>query len=211
MTDSREEGERGTADATANEAQQESASEVTEQGNGADSDPAASTARRGGEDAGEEGAGDPDEVERLRSELNELNDRHLRLAAEFDNFRRRSRSQMGESGIRAQAALVEKLLDVLDDFDRVSSMDPDQATVASVLEGVELVERKLHRTLEDAGLEAIDPEDEPFDPNSMEAILRESAESEEEDETVSRVLQRGFRFRGHLVRPARVGVRKYEA
>lgn len=207
MTDSREEGERGTADATANEAQQESASEVAEQGTGTDSDPASSTVLRGGE----EGAGEPDEVERLRSELNELNDRHLRLAAEFDNFRRRSRSQMGESGIRAQAALVEKLLDVLDDFDRVSSMDPDQATVASVLEGVELVERKLHRTLEDAGLEAIDPEDEPFDPNSMEAILRESAESEEEDDTVSRVLQRGFRFRGHLVRPARVGVRKYEA
>lgn len=158
-----------------------------------------------------EGAGlEPDEAERLRTELNELNDRHLRLAAEFDNFRRRSQSQMGQSGLRAQASLVEKLLDVLDDFDRISELDQEKASVESVLEGVELVERKLHRVLTDAGLEPIDPEGEPFDPNAMEAMLKEPTDRPEEDETVGRVLQRGFRFRGQLVRPARVSVRKHD-
>lgn len=157
-----------------------------------------------------DGENGEDEVERLRQELESLNDRHLRLAAEFDNFRRRSHSEMGQSGTRAQAALVAELLDVLDDLERVTSLEPEEATVASVLEGVELVERKLHRTLEEAGLESIDAQDGPFDPNSMEAMMKEPAESEEEDETVARVLQKGFHFKGHLVRPARVSVRKYE-
>lgn len=151
-----------------------------------------------------------EEVDRLQGELNALNDRHLRLAAEFDNFRRRSHNQLGESSVRAQASLVAKLLDVVDDFDRVTALDPETATVDSVLEGVELVERKLRRVLDDAGLEPIDPVGQPFDPNSMEAIMRESASSQKEDETVGTVLQRGYSFRGHLVRPARVSVRKHD-
>lgn len=166
-------------------------------------------------EAGDSGASQGSEIEhdeagRLRSELSELNDRHLRLAAEFDNFRRRSQSQMGQSGVRAQASLVEKLLDVLDDFDRISGLDREKASVESVLEGMELVERKLHRVLIDAGLEPLDPEGEPFDPNSMEAMLKEPTDQPEEDDTVGQVLQRGFRFRGQLVRPARVSVRKHD-
>jgi len=149
-------------------------------------------------------------VERLEEELAALNDRHLRLAAEFDNFRRRSQSQLGETGTRAQAALVSTLVDILDDFERVTSLDPEQATVESVLEGVKLVEQKLHRALEEAGLEPIEAEAAPFDPNTMEAMMKEPTDAEEEDETVARVLQRGFRFKGHLVRPARVSVRKYD-
>jgi molecular chaperone GrpE len=160
---------------------------------------------------GEEGPGNGEaQVERLQAQLEDLNDRHLRLAAEFENFRRRSQTEMGQSGIRAQAALVERLLEVLDDFERMSSIDPDQATVESVLEGVDLVERKFHRILEDAGLERIEAEDSAFDPNSMEAMMREPADSAEDDDTVARVLQSGFRFRGQLVRPARVSVRKHE-
>ncbi len=170
--------------------------------------------------AGNDAAGSPhdqaqddethQEVERLEEELAALNDRHLRLAAEFDNFRRRSQSQLGETGTRAQAALVSTLVDILDDFERVTSLDPEQATVESVLEGVKLVEQKLHRALEEAGLEPIEAEAAPFDPNTMEAMMKEPTDAEEEDETVARVLQRGFRFKGHLVRPARVSVRKYD-
>lgn len=183
------------------EASQDLPAQETEAAVAADADEA---------DASAEGADEPSEVDRLQAELDALNDRHLRLAAEFDNFRRRSHSQLGESGVRAQATLVGRLLDVVDDLERVSSLDPEAATAASVVEGVELVERKLHRVLSDAGLEPIDPEGEPFDPNSMEAMLMEPTTSPEEDDTVGQVLQRGFRFRGHLVRPARVSVRKFE-
>lgn len=153
---------------------------------------------------------DPEEADALRRELETLNDRHLRLAAEFDNFRRRSQAELGSSGVRAQAALVAELLDVLDDFHRVTSVDPEGATVETVLEGVGMIERKLNRVLAEAGLEPIAPEGEPFDPNVMEAMARVPTESPEEDDTVAQVLQPGFRFKDRLVRPARVTVRKVD-
>ena len=150
------------------------------------------------------------QVEELRGELEQLNDRHLRLAAEFDNYRRRSQAQLVQSGLRAQADLVSSLLDALDDFGRVTSVDPETATVESVLEGIALVERKLFQLLEDAGLEELDPTGSTFDPNVMEAMARAPAGSQEEDDTVEEVFQKGFRFGGQLVRPARVSVRKFE-
>jgi molecular chaperone GrpE len=166
------------------------------------------------EELSDAGAGDePGEsaqVQELRQELEYVNDRHLRLAAEFDNYRRRAQTQLAESGVRAQAELVGRLLDVLDDLRRVTMVDPGSASVESVLEGVSLLERKLLQTLEDAGLEELDPVGEPFDPNFMEALARSPTESEEEDDSVDSVFQLGFRFRGQLVRPARVSVRKYE-
>jgi molecular chaperone GrpE len=163
-------------------------------------------------DANDAAENDPtaQELERLQSELDVLNDRHLRLAAEFENFRRRSHSELGQSGTRAQAQLVGRLVEVLDDFERFETLDLERATVESVMEGMDLVGRKLHQTLQEAGLEELEPVGEPFDPQIMEAMLRETAESEEEDDIVSRVLQRGFRFRGHLVRPARVSVLKHD-
>ncbi len=160
-------------------------------------------------ETGPEGAPDP-ETERLAREIAALRDQHLRLAAEFDNYRKRSQLQLGESSTRAQAVLASGLLDVLDDFDRVVAFDRESATFESVLEGITLVQRKLRQFLEGMGLEEIDPAGAPFDPNFMEAMLRVEASSEEEDDTVGQVFQRGFRFRGHLLRPARVSVRKLE-
>lgn len=165
-----------------------------------------------GIDEEEEASAEPgdDELAELRGELDALNDRHLRLAAEFENFRRRSQTELGESGTRAQARLIGSLADVLDDLERLSALDPEQATSESVIEGMTLVNRKARRILEEAGLEVIDPEGEIFDPESMEAMLREAAESEDDDDLVSQVLQKGLRFRGHLVRPARVSVLKFD-
>ncbi|TVP55638.1 MAG: nucleotide exchange factor GrpE [Gemmatimonadales bacterium] len=146
----------------------------------------------------------------FETELAEMRDRHLRLAAEFENYRKRTREELGQSGTRAQAALIGSLLDVLDDFDRLVGIDTDGVSAESVLEGVQLVERKLKRALADSGVETLEPHGEPFDPEVMEAVMRESAESEEEDDTVSRVLQKGVIFKGHLVRPARVSVLKLD-
>ena len=149
-------------------------------------------------------------LEKLRSELQSLTDRHLRLAAEFENYRRRSRTELAESGGRAQARLIAALLEALDDLGSVAALDPEVTPSASVLEGIGLVERKLFHTLEEAGLEEIDALGAPFDPNLMEAMARAPADSEQEDDTVDQVLQKGFRFGGQLVRPARVSVRKFE-
>ena len=146
----------------------------------------------------------------LAAELAELHDRHVRLVAEFENYRKRTREELISSGSRAQAALVGSLLDVFDDFQRMHELVPDQATVASVLEGVELVDRKLQRVLAEAGLELVEPVGEVFDPERMEAVARVPVVDPEEDDRVDQVFQRGVVFKGHLVRPARVAVRKVD-
>src|SRR5690606_18616201 len=115
------------------------------------------------------------DLDRLQAEFDQLNDRHLRLAAEFTNYRRRADGERTEAWARAQADLVRRFLDVLDDLQRVSGLDPaDEAvSVESIVEGVDLVERKFLRALQDAGAELVDPaEGETFDPMAMEAMMR---------------------------------------
>lgn len=148
------------------------------------------------------------ELERLRSEVSELNDRHLRLAAEFDNYRRRSRAELDVSRARAQADLVADFLEVLDDLERVRDLDSEATTVDALLEGVEMVERKFVKVLDGAGVEAIDPQGEDFDPEFMEAMATVPADSEDDDDRVHQVFQKGYRLDGHLIRPARVSVLK---
>jgi molecular chaperone GrpE len=161
-------------------------------------------------------AGTPEEAisdelrEELR-ELEELRDRHLRLAAEFDNFRRRTRRELLESRETAQADLTTRLLDALDDLTRVADTPADSTTTQALHEGVELVERKLLKALTDAGMEAINPIGERFDPNVHEGLFTEETDDPEQDERVARVVSIGYRFGGRLLRPAGVGVFQHDS
>jgi molecular chaperone GrpE len=149
------------------------------------------------------------EMAALRTEFEGLNDRHLRLAAEFNNYRRRVEQERLDTWGRAQADLLAKLLDVLDDLQRVAGLDLTNATMEGIMEGIDLVERKFTRVLADVGLEIIDPVGAAFDPAVMEAMMRQPAESEDDDDRVAQVFQKGYRLKGQLVRPARVGVYKH--
>ncbi len=144
----------------------------------------------------------------LREELASLNDRHLRLAAEFTNYRRRVEQERAALWGRAQGDLVEKLLGVLDDLQRVAGLDLSNATVEAILEGIDLVDRKFERILADAGVEVVDPAGERFDPQTMEAMMRVPTESEEEEDRVAMVFEKGYILHGQLLRPARVSVLK---
>lgn len=146
----------------------------------------------------------------LARELSELRDRHLRLAAEYDNYRRRAERERGENRDRAQAEVVKRFLDVLDDMQRIAHYTPDTASAEALLEGAQMVERKFLRALEAAGMEAIDAEGQPFNPEFHEALTTVPTESRDEDHTVADVYQKGYTFRGTLLRPARVRVKKYE-
>ena len=143
-----------------------------------------------------------------RRKLQELEDKHLRLVAEFTNYRRRTEQERLSSWGRAQADLITKFLEVLDDLSRVAELDLGNATVEAIMEGIDLVEKKFGRILEDAGVETIDPLGLPFDPQTMEAITRMPAETPEQDDTVAMVMQRGYALEGTLMRPARVAVYK---
>lgn len=143
------------------------------------------------------------------SELQQLRDRFLRLAAEFDNYRKRTERERAEHSVRAQGRLVQEMLDAIDDLERVADYTAETTTVEALLEGVQMVERKLLRALESAGLELVEARGERFDPEVHEALMTAATEHEHEDDTVGEVFQKGYRFQGHLLRPARVQVRKH--
>ncbi len=147
---------------------------------------------------------------RLEQELKELKDRHLRVAAEYENFRKRTSRERSETWSRAQADVVTNILDALDDLGRVSDLDASVASSEDVIKGVELVERKLIRELTGAGLERVGAQDDVFDPNQHEAIGSLPAQTPEEDQTVGMVVQIGYRFGGALLRPAKVQVRMWQ-
>lgn len=133
-----------------------------------------------------------------------------RLAAEFDNYRKRVERERTEVWIRAQAQLMERLLEPLDDLQRIADFDPATTPSAALHEGAEMVEKKFLRAMEAAGLETIDDAaGKPFDPTVHEALTTVPAEREDEDDTVAQVYQKGYRFKGVLLRPARVVVKKH--
>jgi molecular chaperone GrpE len=143
--------------------------------------------------------------DRLEEDLAELRDRHLRLAAEFDNYRKRSSRERAELADRAQASFVAKLLDVLDDLDRLVASDPT-TPLPALREGLSAVDRKLWKELQDAGVERIDPMGTPFDPALHEAVSTTPAPNRVDEQMVSATFQPGYLFKGTLVRPARVQV-----
>ena len=143
-------------------------------------------------------------VEALQSELEDSRNRHLRLAADFENYKKRTRQEMEDSRTYATASLVETLLPVLDDFNRILEHVPDGVD-GNWLKGVNLTASKLDEVLRSAGVEPIDAIGQPFDPSQHEAIGSEESAEHPED-TVVLEIRRGYRMGDRVVRPALVKV-----
>jgi molecular chaperone GrpE len=150
------------------------------------------------------------DTDALQRDLAAASEKHLRLAAEFDNYRRRNERERADAWGRAQSELAKNLLDPIDDLERVAHHAAGEVNYQALLEGVQLVEKKLRSSLTAAGLEFIDAAGAAFDPKTMEAVAMVPTDVPEEDDTVSDVFQRGYSFKGQLLRPARVRVKKYE-
>jgi molecular chaperone GrpE len=144
-------------------------------------------------------------IRRLERELEQARDQHLRLAAEFDNYRKRVAKERSELTDRAEATLVGRLLDAIDDMDRLTATMNNMPSEA-LREAVSLVDRKFWKQLGSAGLERIDPVGATFDPSQHEAVSIVPPPSPEQDHQVSATFQIGYRYKGALVRPARVQV-----
>jgi molecular chaperone GrpE len=136
-------------------------------------------------------------------------DRYLRLAAEYDNYRKRVAKERQDAGTRAQADLVRHLVEALDDVARFAHIDPTTTDASTVVQGVDMVEKKLLKALGAAGLEIISPVGETFDPALHEAVATEPTSAKEDDHVVSRVYQPGYLFKSQLLRPARVVVKQW--
>jgi molecular chaperone GrpE len=169
----------------------------------------------GSDGAAEEGGDETavavdDRLAELEREITLERDKYLRLAAEFDNFRKRMMKERTEAEGRGQGELVRHMLDALDDIARFAHVDPDVTDSKTLVEGVAMVEKKLDKSLRAAGLHTVNPKGEKFDPSLHEAVATEPASTKDEDGTVSQVYQVGYTFKGQMLRPARVVVRQYQ-
>lgn len=154
------------------------------------------------EASGEARAGkkDPKDVQ-----IEELQDRLKRQMAEFDNFRKRTekeKSSMYEIGARD---IIEKILPVLDNFERGLASVPEDLKGSSFAEGVEMIYKQFVKTLEDAGVEAIEALGQQFDPNLHNAVMHVDDDSFGENE-ISQELQKGYKYRKTVVRHSMVQV-----
>ena len=144
----------------------------------------------------------PDALGALQAERDELFGRVQRLAADFDNFRKRAAREQADTIARANERLVKELLPVLDDLGRALEAAAGHEE-AKLEEGVQLVHRSLVALLEREGLAEIET-DGRFDPYVHEALL--SQPSEQEEGAVLQVVQPGYRLGDRVLRPARVVV-----
>lgn len=143
-----------------------------------------------------------DERDRLIAEKSELQDRLLRARAEFENARRRAERERSEFLQFASMELVKEMLPILDDFERALKVETADREYSR---GVELIYQRLFESLKKMGLEPIETKGAHFDPNVHQAVERVQT-SEAEDMSVLGEFQRGYNFRGKLLRPSMVKV-----
>ena len=142
------------------------------------------------------------DVDALQADRDQLFDRLQRLAAEFDNFRKRNAREQAAFAERANERLVKELIPILDDLGRALEAAADHEE-AKLEDGVRLVHRALSDLLQKQGLEEIET-DGQFDPHVHEALL--SQPSAAEDGSVIEVVQKGYKLGDKVLRPARVVV-----
>jgi molecular chaperone GrpE len=140
--------------------------------------------------------------DQLLMETAELQDRLLRACADFDNARRRAERERSEYLQSAAADLVKGLLPILDDFERALKVETADRNYAK---GVELIYQRLSETLKKTGLEPIETAGRQFDPNLHQAVERVQTD-EAADQAILGEFQRGYNFKGKLLRPAMVRV-----
>jgi molecular chaperone GrpE len=140
----------------------------------------------------------------LRSQLDEARNQHLRLAADFANFRKRSRQAELEIAQQATAALAARLLPVLDEGERALEQVPEGVD-ENWLKGVRLTFQKLRDALATVGVRPIEATGEDFDPRLHEAVGSEES-SQHPEGTVVRELRRGYRIGDQVLRPSLVNL-----
>ena len=141
--------------------------------------------------------------EKYEAELAEKDNRYLRLQADFENFRRRTRQEKEELAAVVTQNLLKDLLPFLDNFERALAAENSDAE--SLRAGVEMMYKQLVEALKKEGLEYIETKGKPFDPNFHQAVMRVE-DAEKEDGEIVAELQKGYMVKGRVVRPSMVQV-----
>ena len=145
----------------------------------------------------------------LTKELAEAKDRMLRLQADFDNFRKRTQKEKEDWYKYASAGIMEKLLPVLDNFERaLLAINVKNEEAQGIRDGVDMIYRQLTEILDKEGLEPITAVGEIFDPNLHEALMQVPAEKGQQEGQITEELRRGYRFKDRVIRHTMVKVAK---
>jgi len=145
------------------------------------------------------------QIEELRAQVNEYQDKHLRSVAEFSNYRKRQERLREQQTWRVKSRVIKRLLDPLDDFQRALRVLPDEYANSDWIKGILLIEQKLWSLLSEWQVEPIEAVGKPFDPNSHDALIREPSDEHPEG-TVSEELKTGYMMENQVLRPAVVKV-----
>jgi molecular chaperone GrpE len=146
-----------------------------------------------------------EELEQAKQARDEYYNRMLRIQADLENFRRRSRQELEQLTLFAGEDLMKKILPVLDSLERAISCFTEKSDNSSWQEGVDLTLKQFQGILKSEGLEVVPALNEPFDPQIHDAVFQEPREQVTEP-TVIEEMQKGYRYKGKLLRPALVKV-----
>ncbi len=146
------------------------------------------------------------ELDKIKAELAEANDKFLRLYSEFDNFKRRSTKERIELMQNAGQEIIKALLPVVDDFQRQEKYFKPDTDVTTLKEGVDLIHNKLTSILQNKGLSAIESLGKEFDTDFHEAITKIPAPSEDLKGKVVDEIEKGYVLNGKVIRFAKVVV-----
>jgi molecular chaperone GrpE len=141
-----------------------------------------------------------------KAKIEELNDKHLRLYAEFDNYRKRTIKERIELSKNAAAELITAFLPILDDYERAISAIPDEEATRAIKEGIILIYNKYKGILTKNGLEEIKSLGEVFNTDLHEAIAKVPAKSDEQKGKIVDLVQKGYYLNGVVLRFAKVVV-----
>lgn len=145
------------------------------------------------------------EIESLKKQSDDFNNRLLRTQADFDNFRKRTNKEKADSRKFRAQDLVSDMLEIVDNFQRALAVETVSEEGQSLKKGMEMLLSKLENALKKEGVEEIPSLHQPFDPNVHQAVMQEES-SEHESGTVIQVLQSGYTLNGRVIRPAMVKV-----
>ncbi|MER2262570.1 MAG: nucleotide exchange factor GrpE [Psychrobacillus sp.] len=146
-----------------------------------------------------------DELTLVKQQLEEEQDRLVRLRADFENYKRRvQKDKEADYKYRAQS-LLNDLLPVLDNLERALAVEATTEEAISLTKGVDMVYRSLVAAVEKEGLESVESEGKPFDPNLHHAVMQENDETQDSG-IVLQELQKGYKLKDRILRPAMVKV-----
>ena len=154
------------------------------------------------QNADEKEAAEPDARD---AKIEELQNRLLRLQADFDNFRRRNASEREQLSSFVTAEVVAKFLSVLDNFVRAEKSVANAQDVSGVAEGMEKIRRQFEQVFKSLEVEEIAAEGVKFDPTLHEAVMR-GQNPELEDDTIEQVFEKGYKLRNRVIRHSKVKV-----